>query len=95
MGWEPKIPVNQVFELRYRTIDYFGVGAVHKIGDILNSLKEKGITSILIVTDSKVYKVTGAWDIIKPALEERGFRYSIYEGVVPNPTTENVEEGRR
>jgi len=95
LGWEPKIPVNQVFELRYRTIDYFGVGAIHKIGDILNSLKEKGITSILIVTDPKVYKVTGAWDIIKPALEERGFNYSIYEGVVPNPTTENVEEGRK
>ncbi len=95
MLWETRIPVNQVFELRCKTTDYFGVGAINKIDEILDVLKKRNITKVLIITDKTVYKVTGVWDKLKPALDSKGFTYEVYEGVVPNPTTENVDEATK
>ncbi len=69
MSWECKIPVNKVFELRCRTIDYFGVGALSRVKDVTRKLKDMGVNSVLVVTDKRVYKVTGVWDVLKPALE--------------------------
>lgn len=89
-----KIPINQVFTLRCKTTNFFGVGAINKIHEIAEELKKKGIDKVLITTDSVVYKVTGAWDVVKPALEDKGIEYVIYDKVVPNPTAENVDEAK-
>ncbi len=94
MSWECKIPVNKVFELRCRTIDYFGVGALSRVKDVTRKLKDMGVNSVLVVTDKRVYKVTGVWDVLKPALEETGLEYAVFEGVIPNPTTDCVNAAR-
>ena len=41
MLWESKINVNQVVEIRSRTLCYFGVGAMQKVDDICAYLKNK------------------------------------------------------
>ena len=88
--------IHKVFELRCRTIDYFGVGAIKKISDIIKDLKEnRGVDRVLIVTGKRSYKVSGAWDHVKPALEENKVEYVIYDKVGPNPTVDMVDEAAK
>jgi len=90
--WESKINIYSVFELRCRTLCFFGVGAINKIKDLAEDLRNKGINKVLIVTDKAAYKVTGAWDVVEPALKEKGVEWIIYTGVTPNPTVDQVDE---
>ncbi|SHH51504.1 iron-containing alcohol dehydrogenase [Thermosipho atlanticus] len=93
--WENKVDIFNVFELRCKTTCYFGVGAINKIADILDSLKEQGINNVIFVTDKVAYKITGAWDVIEPELKKRNFEYVIYEDVSPNPTTTQINEATK
>lgn len=95
MLWESRLPINQVFELRCRTIDYFGVGAINKFYDIAKDLKEnRDIDKVLLVTGKSSYKKCGAWDVIKPALEKYGIEYVHYDKVGPNPTVDMIDEAK-
>ena len=66
--------------------------------DGLNSipplLEGKGIFSVLLVTDRSV-RALGLTRPLEEALEARGIRCAVYDGVVPNPTIQNVEEARQ
>ncbi len=90
--WEDKISINEVFELRCRTKCYFGVGAIKKIDDIADALKKMGVKKVLIMSGRAAYKVTGAWDHTKKALEDNDIKYALYDKVTPNPTTASVDE---
>ncbi|HHW58333.1 MAG TPA: iron-containing alcohol dehydrogenase [Clostridia bacterium] len=90
--WETKINPTKIFELRCKNTTYFGVGSVKKIKDILEVLKHKGIDNVIFVTGKNSYKVSGAWDVIEPALNTLGFKYSLYDKVGPNPTVDMVDE---
>jgi len=90
--WELTINPDKVFELRCKNTTYFGKGSIHKINDILDYFREHDITRILLITGKGSYKVSGAWDVVKPALEERGFTYEIYNKVGPNPTVDMIDE---
>ena len=88
--------IYKVFELRCRTIDYFGVGAIKKISDIVKDLKEKrGIDKVILVTGRRSYKISGAWDHVKPVLEENNVEYVIYDKVSANPTVDMVDEATK
>ena len=78
--WENKMNVNQVVEIRSRTLCYFGVGALQKVNDICEYLKKEGIDKVLITTDEIVYKITGVWEVLEPAMKKNGILYSIYQG---------------
>jgi len=80
MSWESKVNIKQVMEIRSRTLCYFGVGALQKVNDICDWLKKQGIDKVLIVTDKIVYKVTGVWDVLEPAMKARGIamRQEVY-----------------
>lgn len=54
-------------------------------------LRKRGIDSVLIVTDAAIHGF-GLIEPLKRALEKQGVKYAIYDGVVPNPTIENVEQ---
>jgi alcohol dehydrogenase class IV len=90
--WETKMNINQVVEIRTRTLCYFGVGALQKVNDICDYLKDQGISAVLVTTDEIVYKVTGVWEVLQPALESRGIKYALYTKVVPNPTVDGIDE---
>ncbi|WP_424945270.1 iron-containing alcohol dehydrogenase [Caldanaerobacter subterraneus] len=71
------------------------IGSIKKIEDILEVLKHKGIDNVIFVTGKNSYKVSGAWDVIEPALNTLGFKYSLYDKVGPNPTVDMVDEAAK
>lgn len=92
-NWEGKIDINKVFVLQpTRPTTYFGVGAVEKIGGILDEMKRRGQDKVLVVTDKIAYQASGAWNAVKPALDERASAWRHYDNVRPNPTYDNCEE---
>jgi len=93
--WETKVNPTKVFELRCKTTDYFGVGSIKKVKDILEVLKGMGIDNIIFVTGKNSYKVSGAWDVIEPSLKALGFKYSVYDKVGPNPTVDMIDEAAK
>jgi len=90
--WEKQIDLNAVFELRTRTTDYFGIGAIHKMKDIAKSLANMGISRVLIMTGGSSYRKNGAWDVVEPALAEAGIQHVLYNKVTSNPTDTQVDE---
>ncbi len=56
-----------------------------------NLLKREGVLKPLIVTDKGIVEV-GLMEPLLERLEEEGIRYTIYDGTVPNPTIDNIEE---
>jgi alcohol dehydrogenase class IV len=91
--------LKKVFELRTRTTDYFGVGAIAKMEDVAASLEKMNIHRVLVMTGGSSYKRTGAWDVVKAALANHKIEYVLYNGVTSNPTDTQVDEatniGRR
>ena len=57
-------------------------------------LEEKNISSVLLVTDRSV-RALGLTRPLEDTLEAYGIRCTVYDGVVPNPTIQNVEEARQ
>ena len=55
---------------------------------------EKGISSIIVVTDGGISKL-GLCDSTLAACEAAGVKAILYDKVVPNPTIDNVEEIRK
>ena len=66
-----------------------GAGSVKKLP---NLIKEKGYNKVLIVTD-KVLMDLGLLKGMLEAMDTAGIEYVIYDGVQPNPTDKNVNEG--
>ncbi len=93
--WEKDININEVREIRSRTLVYFGVGAIAKISDICKDLKARGITKLIVMTGRGAYKKTGAWDHVTKAFAENGITYVHYDKVTPNPNTHHVNEAAK
>lgn len=68
-----------------------GPGAVK---DLPALIKSKGIMNVLVVTDKGLMGLH-LLDGMFEALETQGIKYSVYDGVQPNPTIDNIEEARR
>ncbi len=90
--WEEQIDINQIAEIRARTICYLGVGAIAKINDIAADLKARGVDQVLVTTGKGSHIKTGAWDKVKAALEKNSIGYVLYDKVTPNPTVDQVDE---
>lgn len=93
--WEKDININEVKEIISRAKVYFGVGAMHKIDDILKDLKSKGVDKVIVISGRNAYKATGAWDIIEKALKDNNVGYVNYDRVTPNPTTDGIDEAKK
>lgn len=70
---------------------YRGPGSVKKLPLIIKNQK---IDNVLIVTDETIVKL-GLMDSLLQGLGDKGIRYTVYDGVQPNPVVENVEEACR
>ena len=66
-----------------------GPGSLNRLPGILEKMH---IDNILIVTDEGLVNLGLAAKLTKP-LEEAGLHFTVYSGVSPNPTSDNVEEG--
>lgn len=66
-----------------------GPGCIVKLPDLI---KEQGYSKVLIVTDHVLNEI-GLLNSLYDALDTTGVEYAVYDGVNPNPTNINVEEG--
>ena len=67
-----------------------GPGAIKKLPGVI---KDKGINNVMIVTDKGLMSLHLLDGLFKQ-LEEDGISYTVYDGVQPNPSIENIEEAR-
>ena len=93
--FEKDININDIKEIRTRTTVYFGVGAIQKINEIAQVLKNKGIDKVIVMSGRNAYKATGAWDVVEKALKDNEIGYVNYDQVTPNPTTHHVNDAAK
>lgn len=89
--WENAVNINDVREIRSKSLVYFGVGAISKMNDIAVDLAKRGLNKIVIVTGKQSYKTSGAWQYVEKALRENQITYALYDAVTPNPTVDHVD----
>ena len=70
-------------------VNVIGAGSVT---EAMNTIQQYGYRRALIVTDAMLNKLGMAGEVQK-ALQERDIFSVVYDGVHPNPTTLNVENG--
>ena len=68
-----------------------GPGAVKELPKLI---KSKGLSSIVVVTDKTLVQLH-ALDGLFASLDEQNVKYTVFSNVQPNPSIENIEEGRR
>lgn len=66
-----------------------GPGCITKLPDCI---KGKGYSKVLVVTDHMLSEM-GMLESLFEAMDKAGVQYTLYDGVQPNPTNINVEEG--
>lgn len=93
--WENDVNINEIKEIRTRTLVYFGVGAIQKIDSIAQDLKSKGINKLIVMSGKNAYKATGAWDVVEAALKKHDIAYVNYDKVTPNPTNVAIDEAKK
>jgi len=57
-------------------------------------IRKKGLSRVLIVTDPVLHRL-GLLNSMLTACDEAGLAYTLFDGVEPNPSIENIEEARR
>ena len=65
-----------------------GAGSVKKLPA---AIKAKGVTTVLVVTDKGLMGLH-LLDPLFEALTAEGINYTVYDGVQPNPTIDNIEQ---
>ncbi len=68
-----------------------GQGSLDKLPKLIRGC---GIRKVLIITDKGIVSA-GIMEGLLKELEDKGIRYRIYDGTIPNPTIENIEEALR
>ena len=65
-----------------------GAGSVKQLP---KTIKAKGVTTVLVVTDKGLMGLN-LLDGLFDALAKEGINYTVYDGVQPNPTIDNIEQ---
>ena len=79
----------RAYQIRFPRGITFGLGTSERVGEIA---KTYGVNKALIVTD-RVLGPGGIIEKISQALSRAGLQSVVYDGVVTEPTTEQVQEG--
>lgn len=90
--WGREIDLEQIIEIRTKTIVYFGIGAITKMTDIAKTLAAQGIHKVVVVTGRGSHIKSGAWEVVKGALESANIESILYSKVTSNPTVDQVDE---
>lgn len=80
-----------VFKCALPILPYRKPTILHSNEEIVEVLKEKEISNVLLVTDKGV-RGLGLTESLEKALSDSGLGVFVYDGNVANPTTENVEQ---
>ena len=66
---------------------------IHEIGGVVDLLHNESIDRVMIVTDKGI-RGLGLTLPLENAIKESGIALTVYDGTMPNPTSDNVEEAR-
>lgn len=80
-----------IFRLMLPVLPYREPKVINNAKELAGILVEKGIKRVLLVTDKGLLKL-GLIDNLANELRNKKIRVFTYSGVVPNPTTQNVED---
>ena len=81
------------FHLALPVLPYREPEILKNISDIAPLLKERGVQSVLLVTDRGL-RQAGSTDALEQMLQENGIRCAVYDQTQANPTVKNVEAAR-
>ena len=84
--------LNDVKEIRARSLIYFGCGAIQKVADVARDMKARGVDRVIVVSSPSAYKKSGAWPTITAAFEAAGVEYVLFDKNRPNPEVEAIDE---
>lgn len=79
------------FKLALPILPYKNPKIIGKIEEIPSVLRDNGKKSPLIVTD-KTIRSLGLTEKLEGSLKDQGMNYALFDGVIANPTTDNVNE---
>lgn len=80
-----------VFRLMLPLLPYREPKLLSSDKEVVEVLKEHGKENVLLVTDKGI-RGLGLTASIEKAIEDSGIKLSVYDGTVPNPTTDNVAD---
>lgn len=89
---EKYLNLNDVKEIRARSLIYFGCGAIQKVADVARDMKARGVDRAIVVSSPSAYKKCGAWPTITAAFEAAGVEYVLFDKNRPNPEVEAIDE---
>lgn len=79
----------ETFNMYCPTRILFGLGKVQS----LHTLQLPGKRALIVTSNGKSAKVSGALDIVEAELNQAGVEYSIYAGLGANPTVDAIDAG--
>lgn len=82
-----------IFKLAIPILPYRKPIILDNTNKIKDELIKSKINSVIIVTDKTIINLGLANNLIS-SLENNGIKVSIYDGVIPNPTTKNVSDAK-
>ena len=80
-----------VFKLALPILPYREPKIIKTNEDVVEVLKQNNISSILLVTDKGI-RGLGLTKFLEDAITQSDIKLSVYDEVVPNPTTDNVAQ---
>lgn len=81
----------KVMHLMIPIFPYRNPGILDGVDEIAGVLAKNGISRVILVTDKGIRGI-GLTAHLEQHLKEQGIVCEVYDGTVPNPTSENVEE---
>ncbi|MBR3604660.1 MAG: iron-containing alcohol dehydrogenase, partial [Candidatus Gastranaerophilales bacterium] len=81
------------FKMAIPILPYYNPEILDKIEDIAPILKEKNINNVMLITDKSI-RSFGITAPLEQNLKENDINLIVFDGVVSNPTVENVEYAR-
>lgn len=81
------------FKIAIPILPYREPKQLNLLADGVAVLEERGIKSVLLVTDKSV-RGLGLTAFLEQCLADHGIACHIYDGTIPNPTIDNVEQAR-
>lgn len=83
-----------VFKMLLPVLPYHEPKILKNNDEIIEVLKAENISSVLLVTDKGIRNL-GLTKPLESDIEKSKIKLSVFDGTVPNPTTENVDESLR
>ena len=66
---------------------------IRELDGVIDTLKTHNVSRVMIVTDKGIRNL-GLTAPLETLIENSGLRLTVYDGTLPNPTSDNVEEAR-